>query len=142
MIQANKSTHYTAKFKNSSLLILRRGQSFKIKIRLSRNYNTTDEFYLTLKTGPKPRDVDGTFVTILQKNQEVFYECKTKKEWAFTILDVSNPREVIVGVFIPPNVVVGLHAFAIENQDKKLYASQICILFNPWCRGKNAFNKN
>lgn len=139
MIPANKSMHYTAKFKNTSLLILRRGQSFKIKIRLSRNYNTIDEFYLTLKTGPKPRDVDGTFVTILQKNQEVFYECKTKKEWAFTILDVSNPREVIVGVFIPPNVVVGLYDFAIENQDKKLYASQICILFNPWCREDDVY---
>lgn len=136
MTDVNGPAHHTDKYKTKSAIVLRRGQSFKIKVQLARDYEQDDSFYFTLKTGPRPRDIDKTMITVAEYLPKEFHRCKTEEKWGYTIRDISDPKNIEVEIFIPATALPAKYEVLIESDEGTLYKPQypVYVLFNPWCK--------
>ena len=138
MTADNGVQHHTNKFKtDEKTMVLRRGQTFDILLKLAREYKA-DNFYFTLRTGERPRDKDKTLITVTECIPKDFPRLKAKGEkWGFTILESDDPKDIAVRVFIPPTALPAKYELLVETDEGTAYEQQepIYILFNPWCQG-------
>lgn len=150
-IEGNGADHHTDKFKltrNPGSVILRRGQSFKTKIELAREYNPDkDKFFFNLKTGKNPQTFSNSDITVQQATDKEFRAIKLRgKEWGFKIHTPTNIKEhhkynVYCEIYIPPTAAVGKYSLTVESEDDCVFKfdNPIYILFNPWCTGRLCF---
>jgi len=84
MIEANQKSHHTDEYDND-LLVMRRGQTFTLKMSLKRKMNREfDECCLELTTGPNPQLLNNTKIRIpLVDSLDV-------KQWGMKITDEST----------------------------------------------------
>ena len=143
----NGVEHHTSKFKtNEKTMVLRRGQTFDILLRLARDYQTDDNFYFTLRTGERPRDKDKTLITVTEILPKDFSRFKANGDkWGFQMLAGDDPKDIVVQVYIPPDALPAKYELLIETDEGTAYEQEepIYVLFNPWCKGiiiKNKFS--
>ena len=141
----NAKEHHTNKFKVSEdkAMVLRRGQTFKLKVQLAREYyGATDDFYFVIRTGERPKESDKTMVVINELTGKEFERHKSQGKWGFRVLNFDE-QDVNVEINIPSDALVGSFDFSVESDDGILYClqSKCCILFNPWCKSKKIHAK-
>uniref|UniRef100_A0A7M6DR73 PLAT domain-containing protein n=1 Tax=Clytia hemisphaerica TaxID=252671 RepID=A0A7M6DR73_9CNID len=130
--------HHTKKYKQSETtprIFLRRGNSIRFQFSLSRPFIESDrDLKLVFSTGKRPRESNGTQITVDCYNEDDYKKLCTQDQWAFEILTVQND-DVTIELFIPSHVLVGSFKMEIELNDDVIYqySSEVVILFNPWC---------
>ena len=140
LISENGKAHHTDKFKTDDpALIIRRGESFKVSIELAREYRQDDDFYFTLRTGNRPNPKDKTLIPVTEVLPKYFGNLKLQEKWGYTIRDISDPKNIIVEIFVPASALPAKYSVTIDSDEGVLYepSAHIYILFNPWCKGKD-----
>ncbi|KAJ8288266.1 hypothetical protein COCON_G00009250 [Conger conger] len=132
--ELNGSSHHTSDFLTSALTV-RRGQSFKICLQLSRELSPQDQLVIQLSVGNRPQQAKDTLVLIpLRRNSEA-------GRWGGTIIHVSH-KQCEVDLRTPPNAVVGKYSLIVKIGDEYTYQPEpnhFYMLFNPWCEGDDVY---
>uniref|UniRef100_A0A8C9SYC9 Protein-glutamine gamma-glutamyltransferase K n=1 Tax=Scleropages formosus TaxID=113540 RepID=A0A8C9SYC9_SCLFO len=138
----NRREHHTDCYHDDELIV-RRGQPFQIALELSRPFkHSTDKLHLELKTGKLPQVSKGTHV-IIPLVDELENVC-----WQSQITEQSGNRVQLL-VSSPPNALIGRYQLTVttgcakgEATSTHDPASDIYMLFNPWCEGDTVFMDN
>ncbi|KAL4657186.1 transglutaminase 1 (K polypeptide epidermal type I, protein-glutamine-gamma-glutamyltransferase)-like [Arapaima gigas] len=139
---ANRCDHHTDCYHDDELIV-RRGQAFQIALELSRPFcQGTDKLHLELKTGEFPQVSKGTHV-IIPLVEELEY-----KRWEAKMVE-QNGNRVLLSVCSPPDALIGRYQLTVttgcakgEATSTHDPASDIYMLFNPWCEGDTVFMDN
>nr|XP_039256982.1 protein-glutamine gamma-glutamyltransferase 4-like isoform X2 [Styela clava] len=137
----NQTAHRTNEYETSAL-VFRRGQSFKVKVAFQRTFNEAgDEVYLEFAIGANAQLVNDTKVRI--KMGQVL----DPQKWSMVLAD-SDETSITVEVSIPPNAIVGKYKTVVEfvsklengeikrSRDKE---PDVVIIFNPWCKDDSVY---
>ena len=136
--------HHTQKFKQSDTqprIFLRRGNSIRFKFSLSRSFIESDrDLKLVFSTGKRPRESNGTQITVDCYSEDDYKTLCAQDKWAFEVLTVQND-DVTIELFIPSDALVGSFRMEIELNDDVIFkhGSEVVILFNPWNESKEDF---
>ncbi|RWS29712.1 hemocyte protein-glutamine gamma-glutamyltransferase-like protein [Leptotrombidium deliense] len=147
-IRENAERHRTSSYEmlDNPLLVIRRGESFNVKIQLQENYDVSkDQLRLTViydsQIGLKYEPI---FVTVFSKAEKdsIFDESRWK---AFT--EEINGKYVSINITAPADTAVGFWNVTVDHKTKgKKHVSstsqQLAILFNPWCEDDNVYMPN
>ncbi|XP_073534820.1 coagulation factor XIII A chain [Phyllobates terribilis] len=132
--EKNKREHHTNRYFNNKLII-RRGQTFSIRIDFNRPYNPEkDQFWLEYLIGRYPQQSKGTYIPI-----PIVEELEEGKWGAKIILIDYN--SVTLSILSSPNCIIGkfrlyiavLTPYGILRTPRKS-DTDTYILFNPWCK--------
>ncbi|XP_065066224.1 coagulation factor XIII A chain-like [Rhopilema esculentum] len=137
--EKNRPLHNTIKF-ISKQLIVRRGQTFFIDVHLTRPYKPEeDNFYISLKTGNKPREFDKSFVHIPKVEE---FDALNQK-WAYKVIGMKE-NILNLEVNCPVDALPAKYEIAFEDDDYILYQhpNSLFILFNPWNKADDVFMKD
>ncbi|XP_075684564.1 coagulation factor XIII A chain [Rhinoderma darwinii] len=132
--EKNKKEHHTDRYFNNKLII-RRGQTFSIRVDFNRPYNPEkDQFWLEFVIGRYPQQSKGTYIPI-----PIVEELEVGKWGAKVILNDYN--SVTLSILSAPNCIIGkfrlyiavLTPYGILRTPRKS-DTDTYILFNPWCK--------
>ncbi|XP_044310646.1 coagulation factor XIII A chain isoform X2 [Varanus komodoensis] len=131
--EINKREHHTYYYHNSKLIV-RRGQSFEIRISFNRPHDpANDVFWLEYVIGRYPQQNKGTYIRV-----PLVEELESRK-WGAKITH-RDSREVTLRIMPAADCIVGKFRMYVavltkigilrtrRNPDTDTY-----ILFNPWC---------
>lgn len=131
---------------DTTKLVIRRGQPFKIRLILNRPYVRDKDnisFIFTLHTDEKPSHGHGTLIgTTLQFNS---YELGGPLEWGSAIESMNGD---VLNVLIKPaaNAPIGEWRVDVDSQLYNIqgirsfkYPSTFYVLFNPWCQDDQVY---
>ncbi|XP_063779165.1 coagulation factor XIII A chain [Pseudophryne corroboree] len=132
--EKNKKEHHTDRFFNNKLIV-RRGQTFDIKIDFNRPYDPEkDQFWVEYVIGRYPQQSKGTYIPIpIVENLEV------GKWGAKVILEEDN--SITLSILSAPDCIIGkfrmyiavLTSYEIRRTPRNSNTDTY-ILFNPWCK--------
>uniref|UniRef100_A0A3P9A583 Protein-glutamine gamma-glutamyltransferase 2 n=1 Tax=Esox lucius TaxID=8010 RepID=A0A3P9A583_ESOLU len=134
--EKNNRAHNTIDI-SASRLIVRRGQSFLVRLELRGPFRpTTDVLELTVETGPKPSERLGT--------RSVFRlsaSLGNDSSWMAEVHRDSNlpAGSVTLGITSPANAPVGEYrlSLSVKTSTTAVTGRSLCkliLLFNPWCQ--------
>ncbi|KAM4028339.1 coagulation factor XIII A chain [Anomaloglossus baeobatrachus] len=132
--EKNKREHHTDRYFNNKLII-RRGQTFSIRVDFNRPYNPEkDQFWLEYIIGRYPQQSKGTYIPI-----PIVEELEEGKWGAKIILNDYN--SVTLSILSSPNCIIGkfrlyiavLTPYGILRTPRRS-DTDTYILFNPWCK--------
>ncbi|KAG5891827.1 hypothetical protein JTB14_035849 [Gonioctena quinquepunctata] len=149
-IVINGTFHHTARYdlmnrQFQPQLVVRRGQSFQLDIKLSRPYNEEKDgisFIFTVEVEEKPTHGNGTLVAVPLLNRADEY-----LPWNAT-LEKANDTVITVQVTTPPDAIVAKWRLDIDTRiiDGGAYSycweTGIYLIFNPWCKQDQVFMKS
>lgn len=153
-IEQNGILHHTDRFdlmqKHSeavSKLVVRRGQSFKIRLHLDRPYSRITDlisFVFTLDGIDKPSHGHGTLVGTTLKSSS--FELGDAKEWGSSV-DAINGK--VLEILIKPAATAPIGEWRLEVDTQLMsresgtrsckYPSTVYVLFNPWCKDDQVY---
>lgn len=144
MMEKNVIQHHTSKYRldgKPSCLLLRRGESFVVTIRLTPESNfPLGSMYFIAVIGSRPRLKENTLINIFKCSLEEFDELKLTGRWGYCIRH-SNLKEILVEIYIPASVIPGKYKMILKDDHKTLdFPGPVYILFNPWSPGKIFFS--
>ncbi|XP_007900853.2 coagulation factor XIII A chain [Callorhinchus milii] len=129
----NKKQHRTDLYESDNLIV-RRGQSFEIRISFNRPYvQGKDKFWVEFLIGRYPNITKGTYIPIYLEEQleQGKWGAKIMTTWQNTLsLSIMSPAYCPVGrfrMYVAIMTPYGIRRTA-RDSDTDLY-----ILFNPWC---------
>ncbi|XP_073411324.1 protein-glutamine gamma-glutamyltransferase E-like [Dendrobates tinctorius] len=132
---SNMKAHRTNSY-NSSNLILRRGQEFKVKLYFNRSIQKGDMVEFVASTGPAPEES----LTVFQLSGS-----KNGKTWT-AVIDSSSSAEVTAAIKTSSRALVGPYKMNIyiSSKNKKSYfkLEDIILLFNPWAKDDVVYMKD
>ncbi|XP_052815832.1 hemocyte protein-glutamine gamma-glutamyltransferase-like isoform X1 [Mya arenaria] len=146
----NTKAHYTDEFDitnpsdraSRKLLIVRRGQAFKINVTFNRAFDKNqDDLRLTFQFGKQPKPSSGTFKDI------ILSEMDDRNDWG-AWLESSTDNVASFQIMTPPTIPVGKWKMGIDVIKRKERSSvtfryehkdHIYILFNPWCKDDSVY---
>lgn len=151
--ERNGNEHHTDKYytmnglpAETSRLVVRRGQTFRLQIGLNRPFDRrrdTLSFVFTLADDEKPSNGHGTLIgTNLNLD---FYDTGESLEWACAL---ESQHGDILDVLVKPaaNAPIGEWKFDIDTHLKTNEATRsfkspnsFFVLFNPWCRDDQVY---
>ncbi|XP_065660168.1 hemocyte protein-glutamine gamma-glutamyltransferase isoform X2 [Hydra vulgaris] len=146
--EGDLTEHHTLKFyknfesDNPKPLIVRRGLSFDVLVRLAREYEAQkDSFYFSLSTGSNPREANKTKVIVKELAPKYLSQAIEEKKWFYIIKNNDDPNSVLVQVYIPSNALVGEYLVVVEGESDcfKYPTDKVYILFNPWNEDDEVF---
>ncbi|KAG8446605.1 hypothetical protein GDO86_014161 [Hymenochirus boettgeri] len=124
----NMAEHRTD-FYNTSDLILRRGQAFKVILHFNRPLQDGDKVEFIAATGPEPNEPDGTMTVFELSN------FSNESSWNAK-LDYMSSNSVIALITSPADAIIGryiLHLYVTTNKKKSYFKlRELILLFNPW----------
>ncbi|XP_053309709.1 uncharacterized protein LOC128471755 [Spea bombifrons] len=125
---ANMEEHRTHYY-NTSSLVLRRGQSFRVTLHFNRPMQKREKVFFTAATGPEPQESDQTMAYFQ------LLDSKTEGSWS-AFLDSKSSEDVNVTINSPADAVIGRYklSICIYSKRKRGYFKlhDIILLFNPW----------
>ncbi|XP_028673687.2 protein-glutamine gamma-glutamyltransferase 4-like [Erpetoichthys calabaricus] len=125
----NRKRHHSDDYDNPALIV-RRGQDFKIKLRLNRPLRKSDPLGVQIAVGAQPLQSKETLVLIpLQQTQ-------LSGAWTAT-LGAPQGLEYEVLIKSPPNAAVGKYTLTVTDKGSYTYVppdKDFYLLFNPWCK--------
>ncbi|XP_073423429.1 coagulation factor XIII A chain [Dendrobates tinctorius] len=132
--EKNKREHHTDRYFNNKLII-RRGQTYSIRIDFNRPYNPgKDQFWLEYLIGRYPQQSKGTYIPIpiVEELEEGKWGAKIiLNDYNSVTLSISSAPNCIIGKFRLYIAVLTPHGIlrTPRKSDTDTY-----ILFNPWCK--------
>ncbi|KAG9479290.1 hypothetical protein GDO78_012781 [Eleutherodactylus coqui] len=132
--ERNKREHHTDRYFNNKLIV-RRGQSFKIRIDFNRPYNPEkDQFWVEYVIGRYPQQSKGTYIPIpIVEQLEVgkWGAQITHKDYTSVTLSILSSPSCIIGKFRMYIAVLTPHGILRTPRKSE---TDTYILFNPWCK--------
>ncbi|KAM9308289.1 coagulation factor XIII A chain [Gastrophryne carolinensis] len=132
--EKNKKEHHTDRYYNNRLII-RRGQTYDIRINFNRPYNPeNDRFWVEYVIGRYPQQSKGTYIPI-----PIVEELEVGK-WGAKITLIED-NSVSLTILSAPDCIIGkfrmyvavLTPYGILRTPRKS-DTDTYILFNPWCK--------
>lgn len=151
----NVKKHHTSLYKQISnspsyasigpSIVLRRGDSFDIKIHLRQTYDPDrDKIRVELAFGSTPKLDKGTLI-YLPISKSARSQSQDTSKWTGNIIEL-NGAVLDVRMGIPANAAVGVWklSFTVKlagTKDLRSYTAReaIYILFNPWCKDDTVY---
>ncbi|KAL6107535.1 tgm1 [Pungitius sinensis] len=135
----NRREHHTDRFRSDDLIV-RRGQTFLMWVTLSRPFRQdADKLHLELKTGKLPTVAKGTHVII------PLVEELADDRWEAAVVKQVD-KKIMLSVNSSPTAAIGRYRIAVETNNgsgtavsRHDSASDIFLLFNPWCEDDSVF---
>ncbi|XP_040288441.1 coagulation factor XIII A chain [Bufo bufo] len=132
--EKNKKEHHTDRYFNNKLII-RRGQTFNVRIDFNRPYNPEqDQFWLEYLIGRTPQQSKGTYIPI-----PITEELEVGK-WGAKII-LNDYYSVTLSISSAPNCIIGKFRMYIAVltphgilRTPRMSNTDTYILFNPWCK--------
>ncbi|XP_053309710.1 protein-glutamine gamma-glutamyltransferase E-like [Spea bombifrons] len=138
MEESNQKAHHTDMY-NSSELILRRGQSFRITLEFSKPLNDWQSIVFTAQTGPPDAQAHNTTAQFALSNSW------TSGLWS-AVLESSPGNSLQVIMCSPANAIIGRYrlsvSIAIMGEISTYSLGQFILLFNPWCLDDDVYMAN
>ncbi|KAJ8385678.1 hypothetical protein AAFF_G00183910 [Aldrovandia affinis] len=132
--ELNAELHHTSDFLCEALVV-RRGQSFRLRLQLSRELQAQDRLLIQLSLGERPLQAKETLVELLvQRDPE-------PGRWGATITQTSH-NQCEVDLKTPPNAIVGKYSLSVKIGDNYTYRpkhNHFYLLFNPWCEEDDVY---
>ncbi|XP_072259866.1 protein-glutamine gamma-glutamyltransferase E-like [Pyxicephalus adspersus] len=124
----NMHEHRT-EYYNSSKMVLRRGQEFRITLHFNRPILKGEQVEFYVGTGPDPQEADHTLTKFkLSSSARYTY-------WTATT-DSSSSADVNVIIMSPADAPIGLYKIGLHSytKNKKIHSRlhDFILLFNPW----------
>jgi len=152
-VKDNAKQHNTIKFDQihdevKPKPVLRRGQTFYVAMRFKeRSFDVEkDRVVLNFKFGSKPAVPKGT-MAVLPVLSRTF--SRTKADWDVRIDPGTRNRDLVLQVYIPASVPVGIWNLDIRTglMDRSVSTSMVLyseptdifVLFNPWCKDDSVY---
>ncbi|XP_063816602.1 protein-glutamine gamma-glutamyltransferase E-like [Pseudophryne corroboree] len=136
MEEALNMEEHRTDYYNSSKLILRRGQKFRITLHFNRPIQKGDQVQLIAATGPAPLESDNT-LAVFQLSGST-----NKTSWT-AVKDSSSTADVKVIVTSPADAPIGCYKMSLcisyRNKQRDFRLKDVILLFNPWATDDNVF---
>lgn len=133
--EKNNKEHRTDKI-SIKRLIVRRGQSFDIKVNFTDGFNPDEvKLKMIFETGPEPKNSRGTKIEV------PFTKSLNPKRWS-GIITSSTSSELCITISPSPRAKIGYHRLTLQHDyDSKVqyYVGNFVVLFNPWCPEDEVF---
>ncbi|XP_041060188.1 protein-glutamine gamma-glutamyltransferase 2-like [Carcharodon carcharias] len=133
--EKNNKEHRTDKI-STKRLIVRRGQSFSIKVNFTDGFNPNDnKLKMIFETGPDPKKLNGTKVEV------PFTKSINLKRWS-GIITSSTSNKLCIAISPSPRAKIGYHRLILEHaykSDVQYHLGNFVVLFNPWCSEDEVF---
>ncbi|KAJ1123932.1 hypothetical protein NDU88_002399 [Pleurodeles waltl] len=134
-LKTNRAEHHTYHY-NNPVLIVRRGQTFKITLAFDGDLHPSESIIFTASTGPtsvKPEDSSHSFT---------LSNSKSTNAWsAFLQSRYSNSLDVVIAT--PANTVIGHYGLSVlissERGSVHHPIGKFILLFNPWCSDDDVY---
>ncbi|KAM4705111.1 protein-glutamine gamma-glutamyltransferase 4 [Rhinophrynus dorsalis] len=155
----NASHHHTTEYDNPNLII-RRGQTFILKINFNRELTHKDKVILQFTIGNQPLQSNGTLVHAELSHHEGhkepfseplqyidhilqtdFSHLGHRNQWSAAICH-SNDKEYMVAVNTPANAIVGKYMLSVITGKGIVYIpgdKPIYLICNPWCKDDTVY---
>lgn len=148
--QRHRTDDYDLTKGENPILVLRRGEPFKLTIELSRHYNADRDamaFVFTVRGEEAPSYTKNTVAVVpigVRSSSEAF---RGTSSWTAVVLS-SRDSFIDVEITSPPNAIVGDWIMDIDSKIRSendntgfryTHKDPIYILFNPWCRGDTVY---
>ncbi|KAM9718345.1 coagulation factor XIII A chain [Menidia menidia] len=136
--QSNKMEHHTAPF-HSDLLVVRRGQEFRVSVTFSRPYRPDhDKFALEFVIGSSPQFSKGTYIPVFPSGER-------QSSWAGRVAEAEGSA-VTMAVTPAPDCVVGKYHMYVAvvtpfgiRRTRRDGSRDLYVLFNPWAKDDAVF---
>uniref|UniRef100_A0A3P9QG18 Protein-glutamine gamma-glutamyltransferase 2 n=1 Tax=Poecilia reticulata TaxID=8081 RepID=A0A3P9QG18_POERE len=119
-------------------LIVRRGQAFKLTLKLSQPFNLGfDQLIMTVVTGKDPSEDLGTKSRFGVPGRSL-HSASAKAVWKAELQRGSSPETgVLVLIVSPPaDAPIGEYTLSASFKDKEKVLANFSVLFNPWSSGE------
>nr|XP_005999060.1 PREDICTED: protein-glutamine gamma-glutamyltransferase 4 [Latimeria chalumnae] len=130
----NGKHHHTDEFE-SPHLIVRRGQEFKMKLKLDREFRKKDKVYFHLALGQGKVQSSESLIVIELDSAD------SSQLWRATVCQAKG-RKCVVQLSTPPDATVGEYHLWVKTDEQYTFSpddNRIYILFNPWCQDDAVF---
>uniref|UniRef100_A0A671URP0 Protein-glutamine gamma-glutamyltransferase 2 n=1 Tax=Sparus aurata TaxID=8175 RepID=A0A671URP0_SPAAU len=133
-IKSNNLKHRTKEISNKQLIV-RRGQSFSLTIKLSRPFNITDgPLLLHASTGMYSSQERGT-ASIMSIPASVAISPSAKAVWK---VEMDNSSSLELGILKlaltpPADAPIGEYILVGHYKGEEQLLAMLVVLFNPWC---------
>ncbi|XP_072413070.1 protein-glutamine gamma-glutamyltransferase 2-like [Chiloscyllium punctatum] len=136
--EKNNKEHRTDQI-SKTRLIVRRGQSFNIKVKFTDGFNPeNNKLQMVFDMGPEPQKSNGTKVEV------PLTELINAKRWS-GIISSSTSSELHLTISPSPKAKIGYHQLTLQhyyNPNVQYYLGNFVVLFNPWCAEDEVFLDN
>ncbi|XP_038156689.1 protein-glutamine gamma-glutamyltransferase E-like [Cyprinodon tularosa] len=131
--ETNNNEHHTSEI-SVDRLIVRRGQSFKLTLKLVQPFNPGfDQLTMTAETGHFPSEDKGT-MSHFGFPDKVLHSGSAKAVWKAELHKSSSPETGVLTLSITPpaDTPIGEYKLTAKLQDKEKMLANLSVLFNPW----------
>uniref|UniRef100_A0A3Q3AVZ2 Protein-glutamine gamma-glutamyltransferase 2 n=1 Tax=Kryptolebias marmoratus TaxID=37003 RepID=A0A3Q3AVZ2_KRYMA len=132
--ETNNKEHRTSDI-SFSQLIVRRGQSFNLTLKLGRPFNPDqDQLTMTALTGSYPSEDQGT-MSLFGVPDKVIRSASAKAVWKAELQKSSSPETGVLALTItpPPDTPIGNYKLSAKLKEEEKVLAELSVLFNPWC---------
>uniref|UniRef100_A0A3P9QH46 Protein-glutamine gamma-glutamyltransferase 2 n=1 Tax=Poecilia reticulata TaxID=8081 RepID=A0A3P9QH46_POERE len=129
----NNNEHHTSEISVTELIV-RRGQAFKLTLKLSQPFNLGfDQLIMTVVTGWYPSEDLGTKSRFGVPGRSL-HSASAKAVWKAELQRGSSPETgVLVLIVSPPaDAPIGEYTLSASFKDKEKVLANFSVLFNPW----------
>ncbi|XP_051887174.1 LOW QUALITY PROTEIN: protein-glutamine gamma-glutamyltransferase 2-like [Pristis pectinata] len=133
--EKNNKEHRTIEI-STKRLIVRRGQSFNIKVNFKDGFNPQEaKLNLILETGREPQKANNTSIVF------PFTESINVKRWS-AVISSATTNELCLAISPSPKAIIGYYTLILQHsykQNVKYHLGTFVVLFNPWCSEDEVF---
>ncbi|XP_043978494.1 protein-glutamine gamma-glutamyltransferase E-like isoform X1 [Gambusia affinis] len=132
--ETNNNQHRTSEISVKELIV-RRGQTFQLTLRLARPFRPTfDQLTMTAVTGGHPSENLGT-MSRFGVPDKVQCSGSAKAVWRAELQWSSSPETgvLVLDITPPASCPVGEYKMSAKLGEEERDLATLCVLFNPWC---------
>ncbi|XP_053572579.1 protein-glutamine gamma-glutamyltransferase E-like [Bombina bombina] len=135
---SNKKAHHTDMY-NSSELILRRGQSFRVTMDFNKPLENWQSIVFTAQTGPSNSQSHNTNVEFALSSSW------SSGQWS-AVLESNPGNSLRIIISSPANAVIGRYNLSVQISVMGVTSThslgKFILLFNPWCLDDDVYMAN
>ncbi|KAM4741223.1 protein-glutamine gamma-glutamyltransferase E-like [Anableps anableps] len=131
--ETNNNDHHTNEISVQELIV-RRGQPFKLTLKLAQPFKPFDQLTMTVVTGEHPSEDLGT-MSRFGVPDKVQRSASAKACWRAKLQQGSSPETGLLTLAITPpaDSPVGEYKLSARLGEEERDLENLSVLFNPWC---------
>ncbi|XP_061779708.1 protein-glutamine gamma-glutamyltransferase E-like isoform X2 [Nerophis lumbriciformis] len=140
--KTNNEEHHTSELSEDKLIV-RRGQSFKMTVKLTKPFKPDlHSLLLTATTGGAQGEYSSEDQGTLSRFGIPDYPDRSptaKAIWTVQLHDSSSLMSLILLITPPPDTPIGKYTLTGSLWDEEIQLATLVVLFNPWFSGDSVF---
>ncbi|KAM9860259.1 protein-glutamine gamma-glutamyltransferase E-like isoform 2-T2 [Aulostomus maculatus] len=133
--KTNNTDHHTSEI-SVDQLIVRRGQSFTMSLKLTQPFNKNlYPLTFTAMTGAEVSEELGTFSCFGIPDNKIQRSSSAKAVWKVMLLNSfpSLQSDLTLNITPPADTPIGEFELMVKYRDEENFVASLVVLFNPWC---------